>query len=143
MTNTITINGNAGGDGELKFSQSGVAFLKFSLADNESKKLPNGEWETIGTTWFNVTAFGPTAEAFAESIRKGARVRVTGRVKLREYDRNDGGKGTSLDVSADALGVDAPKGTSRPAASPAGYGGTSTAPDPWGAGTGDFSEPPF
>ncbi len=128
----------------MKFAQSGQPYLKFSLADNESRKRDDGTWETLSTTWFNVTAFGPTAEAFAEQVRKGARVRVTGRVKLREYDRNDGSKGFSLDVVADALGVEAAKGSARPSGGSGGYGGSSTAPDPWGAATGGFSdEPPF
>ena len=78
FNNTITIIGNLTRDPELRFTQSGLALCEFGLASNLRKQ--NGEEEAM---FFNVTCWRSLAENVAESLGKGARVIVTGRLKWR------------------------------------------------------------
>lgn len=140
MTNTITIRGNVGRDAELRFTPNGAAVLEVSVADERSKPDGNGGWTKENTTWWRVKAFGKRAEA-AANVRKGDRLVVTGRAELRTYERKDGGEGYSLEVLADAIGVE-PRSDSNRSGSP-----TGSQVDPWGNGGADdgFSaeNPPF
>lgn len=103
----IQIVGNLGRDPELRYTPSGRAVTDFSVAVSQSTKNPQtGEW-VEATDWFRVSVWGDRAERAAESLRKGSRVFVDGRFRVREYETNDGRKGTSLDVSADnVVGLD-------------------------------------
>lgn len=96
----IEILGNIGGDPEMRYTPNGKPVTNFNVAVNHSRPDGNGGWEDLGTNWFRVAVFGEAAERHAENLRKGARVLVKGRFHAREYDRNDGGKGTSLDIVA-------------------------------------------
>src|SRR5699024_6660422 len=82
----IQISGNVG-QSELKFTQGGSAYLRFSVAENHRKKTGN-EWVDDGTTWWNITAWDKLAERLAEAVVKGARVVVTGTVRSREYEKD-------------------------------------------------------
>src|SRR5699024_12102012 len=75
----IQISGNVG-QSELKFTQGGSAYLRFSVAENHRKKTGN-EWVDDGASWWNCTAWDRQAEALAEAVVKGARVVVTGTVR--------------------------------------------------------------
>ena len=124
----ITVTGNVG-QSELKFTQGGSAYLRFSVADNHRKKTQSG-WEDDGTTWWNCTAWDRQAEALAEAVVKGARVVVTGTVRSREYEK-DGETRTAYGINARTVGVvpkfDAPR-PSAPAADPWSTGGDNEAP---------------
>ena len=100
---TIQFTGNVGKDAELRHTQNGQSMLTFSVAESKSRRLQDGSWEELNNQWFNVTLFGPAAEALQSSVLKGARVRVAGEFWRRDYESQNG-NGVSLDVKA--LGVD-------------------------------------
>ena len=100
--NKLTIVGNVGKEGDLRYSQGGMAMLQFSVAVADRRKSKSGEWEEE-TDWFNVTVFGKTAESVAEYVTKGKQVLVEGRVKIREYTTKDGDNRASLDVAASTI----------------------------------------
>jgi single stranded DNA-binding protein len=104
---TITFTGNIGKSQGLKFSQDGKPRLSFSAAETARIKDQSGQYVDGGTTWFNVTLFGYTAEALdAQIAAQGGKgkVIVTGRMSTREYEHN-GEKRESLDVVADSVGL--------------------------------------
>lgn len=100
MSSPITLIGNVTNVPNLRFGQSGRAFVTFSVAVGDRKKNKDGVWEDAGSSFFNVTAFGLDAENIAASIPKGTRVVVLGSMKERRYDLADGTKGKSNDVIA-------------------------------------------
>jgi single-strand DNA-binding protein len=115
---TITFTGNIGKSQGLKFSNDGKPRLSFSAAETARVKDPSGNYVDGGTTWFNVTLFGYTAEALdAQIAAQGGKgkVIVTGRMSTREYEHN-GEKRESLDVVADSVGL-VPRGQQQPAQS--------------------------
>jgi len=95
--------GNLGRDPEFKFSQNGVAVAKFSLAVTE-RINDNGSWKDGSTTWYSVVCFRQLAEGVAETLRKGDRVVVAGKVKQRSYTREDGVEAFTLEVEANEVG---------------------------------------
>ena len=96
--NLILLIGNAGRDAELRYTASGRAVASFSMAVNRNYQV-NGEWREE-TEWFNVSSWGQQAESVANSIRRGSRVFVEGRLSSREYTTQAGLSRTSLDVNA-------------------------------------------
>lgn len=100
----ITIVGNATGDAELQFLPSGVAVANFTVAQTPRKK--NGDqWEDGDTMFFRVTAWRDMAEHIAESVKRGMRVVVTGRLTIRPYETKEGEKRISVEVQADEVGL--------------------------------------
>lgn len=100
MSNSdITIKGNVGKDPELRFSNAGKPICNFSVAVTHKR----GDDEQ--TSWVDVVCFDQMAENAAESIRKGQRVVVAGRLQVRDYERRDGGQGRSVEVVADEVAV--------------------------------------
>ena len=100
----LTIVGNVGGV-ELKFTSNGKAVCEVSVAENHNRKnQQTGQWETESTTWRRVSFWENQAEAVAEQVQKGDRVIVTGDEKLREYERQDGSKGASLEMRGRHIG---------------------------------------
>ena len=96
--NLILLIGNAGRDAELRYTASGRAVAGFSIAVNRNYQV-NGEWREE-TEWFNVSSWGQQAESVANSVRRGSRVFVEGRLSTREYTTQAGLSRTSLDVNA-------------------------------------------
>src|SRR5690554_7152393 len=99
----ITLTGNVGSS-ELRFTQGGKALLSLSVAENHRKRDGNG-WADDGTTWWRVTVWERQAEALAEHVHKGDRVIVTGTVRSREWEDQEGQKRTAYDVTARHVGV--------------------------------------
>lgn len=100
----ITFTGNATSDAELRFTQSGAAVANVTVAVTPREK--NGDqWVDGQAAFYRVAAWRDMAENVAESIQKGDRVTVVGRLKPREYEHN-GEKRTSLDVDADSVALD-------------------------------------
>lgn len=99
--NEITIVGNVTRDPELKFTANGQAVTRLSVASSRRWQA-NGEWKEQ-TTFFDVTAWGSLAENAADSLKKGSRALVVGRIESREYEK-DGQKRVAWDVTADELG---------------------------------------
>src|SRR5690625_7156450 len=102
----VTVVGNVG-DVQLKFTPNGKAVCEVSVAENHNRKNEQtGQWETESTTWRRVSFWENQAEAVAEQEQKGDRVIVTGDEKLREYEREDGSKGASHEMSGRHSGKD-------------------------------------
>ena len=89
--------GNLGKDPEVSVLQNGTKVGKFSLAVNERYK------EREETLWLNITTFDKLAEITAQYCRKGHTVLVAGKLHVRNYDRQDGTKGTSVEVIANEV----------------------------------------
>jgi len=96
--NNITIVGRIGRDPELRFTKDGKAVASFSVATD------HGRDDNKKTTWHNVTAFGTLGENVASSLSKGARVIVSGRLDISDYDGKDGEKKKRVEIIADAVG---------------------------------------
>lgn len=115
MSSTVTVLGNIGADAERRETQNGTPYLTFTVADSRSKQNAAGEWETVNTTWRRVSTF-KGVDYMAARLVKGARVVVTGSEELRTWDKEDGTKGYSLDVTAHSIDVvSAPNGAGAPA----------------------------
>jgi len=101
---TVTLVGTLGKDPELRYTTGGRGVVSFSMAVNRSWKQ-NDEWKQE-TSWFNVVAWGDLGEHVAESLVKGNRVIVFGRLEQRSYETRDGEKRSTTEVIADAVGPD-------------------------------------
>ena len=99
-----TISGNLGADPELRFTKSGVAFVKLRVAVTERKKQADGTWTDGDTLWMDVSAWNNLAENCAESLSKGSRVIVTGNLKPRTFEKKDGTIGTAIELEATDIG---------------------------------------
>lgn len=102
--NSVTLVGNITRDPELRFTTSGQALASFGLAVSRRwRDQQSNEWQEK-TSFFNVTAWGQLGENVAQSLHKGARVIVSGRIEQREYETRDGEKRTAVDIIADEIG---------------------------------------
>lgn len=105
-TVTIAFVGNLTDDPELRFTPQGVAVVKFGVAVNERRLNRETEkWEDGNVSFFQVSAWRQLAENIAESLKKGARVVVTGVLRQRSYEK-DGQTRYVWEVTADAVGPD-------------------------------------
>jgi single-strand DNA-binding protein len=128
----ITIVGNATADAELRFVPSGQAVANFTVA--QTPRTKKGDvWEDGETAFFRVSVWRDQAEHVAETIKRGMRVIVTGRLKVRSYEPTDGsGTRTSIEVEADEIGVALRYGTaSFNKAERQAAGAPPAGPDPW------------
>ena len=101
--NTITIVGNVTRDPELRYTPSGQANLRLGMAVNRRwQNRQTNEWEEQ-VSFFNVVGWGTLAENAGESLAKGTRVLVTGRLEQRSYETNDGEKRQVVEVIADEI----------------------------------------
>lgn len=145
----ITICGNLTDDPSLKFTPSGVAVCNFTVASTPRfyDKATN-EWEDSDTLFLPCSIWRDAAEHCAESLTKGTRVIVQGRLQQRSYDDREGNKRTIYEVAVDEVGPSLLRATAvvtratsgaQPAARvPA---GRSQAADPWAGDVRD--EIPF
>jgi single-strand DNA-binding protein len=159
----ITICGNLVDDAELRFTPSGQAVANFRIASTPRyKDKTTGDWVDGDSVFLTCNVWRQAAENVAESLLRGMRVIVTGRLKQRSYEAKDGGgKRTIFEVEVDDVGPSlrnasakvtkssrsggngqAQGGNGQPAARPA--------DDPWaaaGASTGGAGgsddQPPF
>lgn len=101
--NNITILGNITRDPELRFTPSGTAVVNFGLAVNRSVQNKNsGEWQTE-VDFFNITAWYKLAENCAESLSKGDRVLVSGRLSQDSWEDKEGQKRSTVKVIASVI----------------------------------------
>ena len=98
--NTLTITGNMVNDPELRFTPNNLAVCEFRMAWNLRKQ--NGDEESM---FFNVTCWRSLAENVAESLGKGDRITVTGRLNWRSWETDDGQKRQVVDIQAEEVGV--------------------------------------
>jgi single-strand DNA-binding protein len=101
--NTITVVGNVTRDPELKFLNSGQAAIRLSIAVNRRwQNRQTQEWEER-VSYFEVTGYGSMAENAANSLQKGARVVVTGRLEQRSWETENGDKSSIVEINADEI----------------------------------------
>jgi single-strand DNA-binding protein len=102
--NTVCLVGNVTRDPELRYTTGGRGIASFGLAVNRrwQNKLTN-EWEEQ-VSFFNVTAWANLGENVCQSITKGARVIVSGRLEQRSWETDDGEKRSVIEVIADEVG---------------------------------------
>ncbi|CAG7596532.1 single-stranded DNA-binding protein [Leucobacter soli] len=106
MNNQISVIGTIATDPKSITTRSGVTLCTFRLASGERRyDRAQQKWVDGETNWFGVTAFRALADHAAASFRKGERVIVTGRLRVRQWE-NDEKSGTSVDIEAEALGHD-------------------------------------
>lgn len=103
MSSNITLIGNLVDDPELRFTPSGVAMAKIRLAVNRRWRGQDGEWQE-NTSFFTGTIWREQAEQAAESLQKGARVIVTGRLEQRTWENEQGEKRSVVEVQVDEIG---------------------------------------
>lgn len=101
----ITVVGNLTGDPELKFTPSGAAVANFTVASTpRTFDRQTNEWKDGDALFIRCDAWRQLAENVAESLTKGQRVVVTGSLKVRNFERQDGSKGTSVEMTVDEIG---------------------------------------
>jgi single-strand DNA-binding protein len=167
----ITVVGNLTADPELRFTPSGAAVANFTVASTPRiLDRQSGEWKDGEALFMRCNIWREAAENVAESLSRGSRVIVTGRLKQRSYETREGEKRTVVEVEVEEIGPSlkyatakvnkasrggggggggfgggapggAAGGAQRPAAEPA--------EDPWGSAPasgsfgGNDDEPPF
>jgi single-strand DNA-binding protein len=163
---TITVVGNLTADPELRFIPSGAAVANFTVASTPRiYDRQSGEWRDGEALFLRCNIWREAAENVAESLTRGSRVIVTGRLKQRSFETREGEKRTVVEVEVDEIGPSLRYATakvnkiSRSGGFGGGGGGESRAAssqvsvgsgdDPWGSApaSGSFGggddEPPF
>lgn len=166
---TITVIGNLTSDPELRFTPSGSAVTNFTIASTpRTFDRQSNEWKDGETLFLRASVWREAAENVAESLTKGTRVIVSGRLKSRSYETKEGEKRTVIELEVDEIGPSlryanakvnrTQRGNNQGAGSGGGFGnqGNTRPPaqqdDPWAAnqpanagswGNGPDSEPPF
>ena len=153
---TITLIGNLTDDPELRYTPTGAAVASFTVASTPRflDKATN-EWKDGDTLFLRCNIWRQAAENVAESLTRGTRVIVSGRLKQRSYETKEGEKRTVYEVEVDEIGPSLKNATAKvnktTRSAPGGGGFGSPADDPWGApaparvggGGGPADEPPF
>jgi len=89
--NKVILLGNLGRDPEVKYTQSGMAVARFSLATTERAKDKDGNWQDK-TEWHNLVAFGRTAEVAGEYLKKGRTIYIEGALRTSSWDDKESGQ---------------------------------------------------
>src|SRR6476469_8602768 len=167
----ITIIGNLTADPELRFTPSGAAVANFTVASTPRQfDRQSNEWKDGETLFMRGSVWRDAAENVAESLQRGTRVLVTGRLKSRSYDTKEGEKRTVMELEVDEVGPSLRYATAKVnktqrggaggggfsgGAQGGGQGGPQGAPaggsqqsggqqgGGWGGGAPSYDEPPF
>ena len=152
----VTIVGNLTADPELRFTPAGVAVANFTVAatprtfDREA-----GEWRDGDALFMRATVWRQVAENVAETLTRGMRVMVAGRLRQRSFETREGDKRTVVELEVDEVGPCLRFATAKVgrASGSAGYGGPpdldQPTDDPWNpdqpaeGGPAAEAEPPF
>ena len=101
----ITIIGNITGDPELRFTPSGAAVANFTVASTpRAFDRQSNEWKDGETLFMRCSVWRDAAENVAESLQRGTRVIVSGRLKSRSYETKEGEKRTVIEMEVDEVG---------------------------------------
>ena len=103
MSNNVTLIGNLVEDPELRFTPSGVPMARLRFAVNRRWRDQSGEWQE-DTSYFGGTVWRDQAETVAESLQKGTRVIVTGRLEQRSWETPDGDRRSVVEIAIDEVG---------------------------------------
>jgi single-strand DNA-binding protein len=160
----ITVVGNLTADPELRFTPSGAAVASFTVAATpRTLDRATNEWKDGDALFLRCSVWRQAAENVAESLTRGSRVIVQGRLRQRSYETREGEKRTVVEMEVDEVGPSLRYATAkvnrtqRGSSTGGGFGagsgggagaGGAPAEDPWGtavpADAGSFSdEPPF
>jgi single-strand DNA-binding protein len=146
----LTIAGNLVDDPEVRFTPSGQPVARFRIASTPRffNKQAN-EWQDGESLFLTCNVWRQAAENVAESLTRGSRAIVTGRLRQRSYETKEGEKRTVYELEADEVGVSLRNATAKVTkatrASTGNGGQRQGDADPWasGQGTGYSDEPPF
>jgi single-strand DNA-binding protein len=138
----VTLAGNLAADPDLRFTPTGVAVATLRLAVTPRRREQDGTWSDGETSWYRVTCWRQLAEHAADTLTKGARVLVAGRLRIRQYETDDGRRGTTAEVDADDLGPSLKWATATVTRTSAGNGTPAPASTPAGAPAGAPADPP-
>jgi single-strand DNA-binding protein len=161
----ITVVGNLTGDPELRFTPSGAAVASFTVASTpRTLDKATNEWKDGEALFLRCSIWRQAAENVAESLQKGMRVIVQGRLQQRSYDTKEGEKRTVIELQVDEIGPSLKYATAKVnrttrGAGSGGFGAPSSgsggsgapADDPWaasapasgGGSSWGSDEPPF
>ena len=102
--NTVTLVGNVTDDPELRFTPTGRPVANFTVAVNKRFKDNDGQWQDRLDGFFRCNCWADMAENVAESLTKGTRIVVTGRLQQRQWEDNDGNKRSAFEIQVDEVG---------------------------------------
>ena len=102
--NQITIVGNLTDDPELRYTANGAAVANFTVAHSTRIRDAAGNWTDGETSFFRVNVWRGLAENAAESLTRGTRVVVTGRLRQRSWENQEGEKRSMIEIEADDVG---------------------------------------
>jgi single-strand DNA-binding protein len=143
---TITVVGNLTDDPELRFTPSGAAVAKFRVASTPRflDKQTN-EWKDGEPLFLSCNVWRQAAEHVAESLQRGARVIVTGRLRQRSYETREGEKRTVMELEVDEIGPSLRYATAKvqKMARSSGNGGFGSGGGSRGGGGGDLADDPW
>ena len=147
----ITIVGNLVADPELRYTPTGQAVATFRVASTPRfMDRQTNEWKDGDSLFLSCNVWRQAAENVAESLQRGMRVIVQGRLRQRSYETKEGEKRTVYEVEVDEIGPSLKNATAKVnkttrSGAGGGFGG-GTADDPWGAPAParvGADEPPF
>jgi single-strand DNA-binding protein len=151
----ITVVGNLVADPELRFTSSGQAVVNFRVASTPRYfDRQTNDWKDGEALFLSCSAWRQYAENISESLTKGTRVIVVGRLKQRSWETREGEKRTVMEIEVDEVGPALRNATAkvvRPERGPGGPGGwggggqSAGRPqdDPWAGASPGSDEPPF
>ena len=147
---TITVIGNLTADPELRFTPAGAAVANFTVASTpRTFDKGSGEWKDGEALFLRCNVWRQAAENVAESLTRGSRVMVTGRLRQRSFETKEGEKRTVIELEVDEIGASLRFATAKiTKASRTSGGGDTGGDDQWAAapsaGDGSYGgEPPF
>jgi single-strand DNA-binding protein len=150
----ITVIGNITGDPELRFTPSGAAVANFTVASTPRQfDRQSNEWKDGETLFMRCSVWRDAAENVAESLQRGTRVIVSGRLKSRSYETKEGEKRTVIEMDVDEVGPSLRYATAKVNRTQRGTGtggggfsgggqGGGQAEDPWATGPSGPSSSP-
>ena len=149
----ITVIGNLTADPELRFTPSGVAVANFTVASTpRTFDRQSGEWKDGEALFLRCNIWRQAAENVAETLTRGSRVIVQGRLKQRSYETSEGEKRTVIELEVDEIGPSlrwATAKVTKASGAGNGSGGAKRDGDAWAAAAPAASsgryddEPPF
>lgn len=102
--NQVTIVGNLTDDPELRYTPAGAAVATFNVAVNRRTRDESGQWKDGETSFFRCNVWRQQAENVAESLSKGTRVMVIGRLRQRSWETPEGQKRTVIEIEVESVG---------------------------------------
>jgi len=136
----ITVIGNITGDPELRFTPSGAAVANFTVASTpRAFDRQSNEWKDGETLFMRCSVWRDAAENVAESLGRGTRVIVSGRLKSRSYETKEGEKRTVVEMEVDEVGPSLRYASAKVTKTQRGSGGGGSGgqqEDPWATGAG-------